>query len=893
MKRLLSVGKKALLIHLAFLISGVVSSQFNLLNKKFGEGGEIPITGSYGFYYPASVAVSLEPIKNERCYIITRTISNIYYHLTKLQANGFADSTFGKNGQIQLNTGSADLEVTNLHALPDESVIICGASSLPSSGKTGFLCKIKPNGSLDSTFGNNGITYRPGTDQIFHDFIFLYDGSILAVGVGGTYPNTNLYVKFTKSGIVDHNYQNQGALFAKAAGGGGDPYHILKKSDGNLLVFYSYFSTKSGVGSINLDSNGNPDSSIGVNGVIDNQSDWRRWEARSVTQLPTGKIIGFGRSHDRPCVFHLKSNGDIDSALGLNGTTLFSFIKKEVESGLSMHVLKNNKIIFICTTLKNNANQYFLKCTDYNVQSMNSFGINSIYPIWEGREIAYGSHRTGISQNEKLYLLTDKFQNSVTVFRLDSNGKRDKTFGVPGYMEHNYSGAGEEARAIATDPEGNIYVASLGSNSQSTANISKYDSQGEPDTSFGNYGVFWGTKSTLGVNSILRQQDGKIIKLEIDNIYNCILTRVTDKGVLDNSFGGNNNGQYVVKLDLWPANSAHCTMNENEDIFLLATSFINKKSKVSLIKTDKRGIRDNSFYDTGIFQMPLDTMPFLTQFKKQIDGSLLGVGYMLARNDAKGFLLRFLANGTFDSAFGVNGKIIISNPEGATVRDAILDSFGNYWVFGTSGYNPTLWKLNSEGVLDSGFGINGSIKYIYRSNVQSEGYSIALKPDGSFLMACTVPGVSGNYVALLKVKKDGQIESNYGKNGYGVFTTVRPDHTVHDMTLDSFYNPIICGGNGADMYMVKFGNSMPKPPIVLSKHKIIGYDKNLLIYPNPSKEFIEVKSTQASFIYDLRGIKIIQSGQPIQGLTRINISLLSSGMYIVRSGKQSARLIKE
>ncbi|RYZ46791.1 MAG: hypothetical protein EOP49_22645, partial [Sphingobacteriales bacterium] len=128
------------------------------------------------------------------------------------------------------------------------------------------------------------------------------------------------------------------------------------------------------------------------------------------------------------------------------------------------------------------------------------------------------------------------------LIRYNSNGSLDTTFGVNGKIETNYT-----TSSVAAYPDGKILAAGGGTVAGIVSFIlSRYNSNGTPDTSFGTDGqlsVSFGDVPS-GDPSVLIQPDGKIIFT--GGSYDPILgngtfavARFNPDGSLDAAFGSN------------------------------------------------------------------------------------------------------------------------------------------------------------------------------------------------------------------------------------------------------------------------------------------------------------------------------------------------------------------
>ena len=81
--------------------------------------------------------------------------------LVRLTANGSLDTSFGDNGTVILNVGPLADFANAIAVAPDGSYIVAGHSEIPSNDEVyaryeTFVTRVKTDGSIDTSFGNNG-----------------------------------------------------------------------------------------------------------------------------------------------------------------------------------------------------------------------------------------------------------------------------------------------------------------------------------------------------------------------------------------------------------------------------------------------------------------------------------------------------------------------------------------------------------------------------------------------------------------------------------------------------------------------------------------------------------------------------------------------------------------
>lgn len=122
--------------------------------------------------------------------------TNTDFLIARLNENGSLDASFGTNGVIIANQGSKD-SLRAIKIRPDGKIVIVGGTS-DSSGR-GVIFRLNPNGSYDTSFGGGLVLIdRPNRiNEMFTSLDFYADGRIL---IGGD--STAAVSPFERSGFV-------------------------------------------------------------------------------------------------------------------------------------------------------------------------------------------------------------------------------------------------------------------------------------------------------------------------------------------------------------------------------------------------------------------------------------------------------------------------------------------------------------------------------------------------------------------------------------------------------------------------------------------------------------------------------------------------------------------
>ncbi len=108
--------------------------------------------------------------------------SDIY--LTRLEANGSLDRTFGNRGIVNLDLGNGSERLEGVAVRPDGKIVVAGDPGPLGMG----LARLNPDGALDATFGVGGrvVAADGGMRDAYEVALQPWDGTIVASGAAGS-----------------------------------------------------------------------------------------------------------------------------------------------------------------------------------------------------------------------------------------------------------------------------------------------------------------------------------------------------------------------------------------------------------------------------------------------------------------------------------------------------------------------------------------------------------------------------------------------------------------------------------------------------------------------------------------------------------------------------------
>ena len=140
--------------------------------------------------------------------------------VVRYNADGTLDNTFGTGGIASLTVGNGMYQNSNYPVIQSDGKIVISGASTTSGSDDITLVRLSPNGSLDNTFGNNGVvTTDIGENSNASSSIALQSNSKILVG-GNAFPNDDGIGVFTLSrylsgsnlGVISFSKQDHGLL---------------------------------------------------------------------------------------------------------------------------------------------------------------------------------------------------------------------------------------------------------------------------------------------------------------------------------------------------------------------------------------------------------------------------------------------------------------------------------------------------------------------------------------------------------------------------------------------------------------------------------------------------------------------------------------------------------
>ncbi|HEX6179703.1 MAG TPA: T9SS type A sorting domain-containing protein [Chitinophagaceae bacterium] len=284
--------------------------------------------------------------------------SRLHYKIVKLNENGSYDGSFGTNGFASIDLGprasiSPDNGANRL-ALQADGKIVGTASiyNLNTLTLNVLVFRLKVNGTLDSSFGINGLIRIPiGNGNSQGRGILVHpDGKII---VAATYwlgtANSNAIIQLLPNGTPDNSFVGNGIRTFHLGASNESPKAILLQPDGKLLIAVSVWVN---------DNNDMAVARMNPDGSFDNSFNGVGWRSlafgaqgdiiEDIALQPDNKIVLAGWMQSSPnlhfAVARLNANGSIDNSFDGDGKNTLHF-GNSTNHGYSVVLQSDGKII--------------------------------------------------------------------------------------------------------------------------------------------------------------------------------------------------------------------------------------------------------------------------------------------------------------------------------------------------------------------------------------------------------------------------------------------------------------------------------------------------------------------------------------------------------------------
>ncbi len=312
---------------------------------------------------------------------------------------------------------------------------------------------------------------------------------------------------------------------------------------------------------------------------------------------------------------------------------------------------------------------------------------------------------------------------SFGIARYNPDGSLDNSFSSDGRVVTDFASGADLIVSVAIQSDGKIVAggrATVGG--IAVFALARYNPDGSLDSTFDGDGKVTTDFGGSGVSgeSMAIQNDGKIILVGFTIVNSTsadfAIARYNTDGSLDTSFSFD--GKVITDFSGGSEDANAVVIQPNGKIVVAGTSFTGTTSDFAVARYNPDGVLDNSFDFDGKVTTDFNfSSDLLSDIVVQSDGKLVAGG-LSAESDAEFALARYNSNGSLDTTFDFDGKVV-TDFDGdfdevislALQSDGKIIAAGGVNIGGVSGSSIDfgLARYNSNGSLDNSFDVDGKL----------------------------------------------------------------------------------------------------------------------------------------------------------------------------------------
>lgn len=796
-----------------FLIARLDTS--NELDTTFGDGGKVVTQVSTNYPVYNSSAIQAVAVQADGKIVAAgysyQNPNYTSFTLVRYNPNGSLDTSFGSNG-IVFTDFNQQSQINAMLIESDSNIVVAGSIG----GQAGFvLARYTPSGALDNSFGILGAVTTSGTGYAAHA-IMEADGAIYAVGTAGSLSTTSFAVfRYTTNGVLDSTFGGTGKVITQVPAG-----VDVSSESGNAVGLQ-----------------------LGIMGVTANLI--------VVAGTTAYDDNGF---HALQTVIRYNENGTLDTSFGSGGFVTNAIIPATgIDQSCSSLIVQG----FVSQPRKITIGGYGTDGTNvyYSIARFTAtgaldttFGSNSsgktLLSVGRSVDDVEGAEFGMVVQPGGDFVLAGYrglFQSEFdfAAARFTSSGLVDTTFGSNGIVLAAVSDEpGGQGTGVAVQPDGKIVVAgdappfySLSENlEQVRFALLRFNSDGSLDNTFGLKGKVMTFISTNSVSAgpIAIQPDGKIVGAGSVNFSpNILVVRYNPDGSLDNSFGS---GGFTILTPPNLSGAAGIGIQTNGEIVVGTSGNNTSQLLFGVVRLTAGGVLDSSFGSGGVASAPIGTSQGGAAggafgMGIQSDGKILVSGLVAVGLTTEMGLVRFNSDGSLDNSFGTQGRtgagfgsgnFALGTPALAIQPDGKILVGGQAAIPSIIGFLDDfgIVRFTTNGSLDMTFGDGGEVITPVGDSVQEQDngvVSLVLQASGKIVAAGIASDGTNDQYAVLRYNPDGSLDTSYGSAGATIvdFADGGNDKAAA-LALDSAGRAVVAGNANGSFGLVRLlGDVLP------------------------------------------------------------------------------------
>ena len=347
-----------------------------------------------------------------------------------------------------------------------------------------------------------------------------------------------------------------------------------------------------------------------------------------------------------------------------------------------------------------------------------------------------------------------------------------------GIVTTDFSGSKEGALDLVVQPEGQVVLSGYCTVGGKYAfAVARYNADGTIDTSFGNTGTqstaFDGAQAIA--HGLAQQGDGKIVlagERQLGDSATFTVVRYNADGSLDTGFS--EDGKLTTAFSTGSSAGYAVAVQSDGKILVAGKVWNGKDYDFALVRYDTDGSLDTSFSGDGKLSTHLGGNEEAVSIYLQSDGKILLAGHSNDGHDYDIALVRYDTDGSLDTGFGVDGKLLTDigtkGGFGSTqltsedfVADIKVSATGKIYVGGISSigsaYDFSLTRFSADGILE------GSVTTDF-GTANAFASKLAIQTDGNIILSGYYGSAGKHDFALARYSAiDSSLDTSFDGDG--------------------------------------------------------------------------------------------------------------------------------
>jgi len=503
-------------------------------------------------------------------------------------------------------------------------------------------------------------------------------------------------------------------------------------------------------------------------------------------------------------------------------------------------------------------------------------------------KIIFGAYETGLEN--------DYF---IDIMRFDECGKVDSLFGTNGLVRHKFDQR-NLGLTYSLQLDGKILCAGIqapsNSGSQQHAFVSRFTSDGSPDTTFNGTGTnFLGGRGAF--HSVYSMNDSRIVCFgELSTAIGAAVVIFRPDGSLDTTFNGDGIASFhPSELSYFTATKGYLLPDGKYLLTSYASDAANAYHFLA-VRFDTLGLVDTSYATAGYYYdniIPVNgyNHPFISAL--DANGNLL---MSQSTDNTSVDIMRLTPEGILDTTFGSGGYVHYNFNGTAGGMDILAD--GKILILGKFSINYGIGcgiRLLADGTPDETFGPNGLRQFDLNNSTGTHWLdALLVLPNGQWIAAgASIGYLFKKYGDLSNFPHITQTDGVLNSTGTGSFQWYLNGDPIATATQNSY--TITQNGNYTVTITDVNGCTASSSAFSVINSAINDYESysNILLYPNPSNGIFYLKNisnTSGNLRIEVKNsLGQVLFFEPDFNLNEaINLTTLPVGIYFIKITTQGS-----